>query len=76
MCLDLLHAKLNALDRGVSFPLPPDELCTRCEALFSTLDMAHDVCVDLGRGQLPDALRAELLREFGASPPPAGRAVS
>ncbi len=76
VCLDLLHAKQNALDRGVTFPLPPGELCARCEALFSTLDLAHDVCVDLGRGELPEALRAELLREFGASPSPGGRAVS
>lgn len=56
-CLDLLSMKQEALDRGVEFPLPPSELCTRCQSLFRSLDLAHDVCVQLRGGDLPDALR-------------------
>ena len=44
VCLDLLGAKQEALDRGVDFPVPPEELCTRCKSLFSTLDLTYDAC--------------------------------
>jgi RNA polymerase sigma-70 factor (ECF subfamily) len=63
VCLDLLGAKLAAMDRGVAFPFGGEELCSRCRALFSTLDLAADVCLDLGRGALPPALRAAVLAE-------------
>ena len=66
VCLDLLHAKQEALDRGVDFPLPRQELCSRCEALFATLDLSRDVCFDLGKGALPAAVRAMLLAEMQA----------
>lgn len=62
VCLDLLHAKQEALDRGVALPVPASELCARCSALFSSLDMTRDVCHELGRGALPEALR-RLLEE-------------
>lgn len=65
VCLDLLRAKLEALDRGVEFPLPGDEICSRCESLFAALDLEKDVCVDLRQGQLPPRLRAALLAEMG-----------
>lgn len=67
VCLDLLHAKQEALDRGVDFPLAGSELCSRCESLFATLELTRDVCFDLGRGALPPKVRAMLLAEIRAS---------
>lgn len=67
VCLDLLRAKQEALDRGVNLPVSPDELCSRCGALFSTLDLSRDTCLDLGRGELPPEVRSLLLEEMGAA---------
>ena len=64
VCLDLLRAKQEALDRGVDFPVPQEEVCTRCESLFATLDLARDACHDIGHGPLPEPLRQRLLREL------------
>jgi RNA polymerase sigma-70 factor (ECF subfamily) len=58
VCLDLLHAKLDAMDRRVPFPFSSEELCARCQAVFTTLDLGRDTCVNLGRGELPPRLRA------------------
>lgn len=66
VCLDLLHAKQEALDRGVEFPVAQAELCSRCRALFETLDLAHETCLDLGHGELPPKLRRVLLAELAA----------
>jgi RNA polymerase sigma-70 factor, ECF subfamily len=60
-CLDLLHAKQEALDRGVPLPLAPGELCARCRSLFSTLDLTQEACHAIGQGELPPAVR-DLLR--------------
>lgn len=60
VCLDLLRAKQEALDREVPFPLASAELCDRCRALFSTLDLGREVCRQLDRGNLPDRLRRAL----------------
>ena len=57
VCLDLLHAKQEALDRGAEFPVPPAELCTRCQSLLSSLDLAHEMCTELDLGKLPERLR-------------------
>jgi RNA polymerase sigma-70 factor (ECF subfamily) len=69
-CLDLLWAKQEALDRGVDFPIPGEDLCERCRSVFLTLDMADDVCHALGNARLPvDARRAleeRVLRGRGA----------
>jgi len=43
-CLDLLSAKQEALDRGVEFPVPAEEFCSRCRCLISTLDLTFDAC--------------------------------
>jgi RNA polymerase sigma-70 factor (ECF subfamily) len=72
VCLDLLQAKQEALDRGVPFPVAPAELCQRCRALMGTLDLAQDACHQLGQGALPPALRAALQARFQR--PPAGAA--
>jgi RNA polymerase sigma-70 factor (ECF subfamily) len=72
LCLDLLKAKQDALDRGVAFSVPPGELCERCSALFGTLDLGQDLCRDLSRnsalGELPPALQATLQAAFEGRP--------
>lgn len=62
MCLDLLHGKLEALDRGVAFPVPDEELCTRCQSLFGTLDLARDLCASIRDAEIPEAV-GNLLRQ-------------
>lgn len=64
ICLDLLAAKQEALDRGAPYPLPPQELCDRCRAVFEALDLAHETCLELSRDRLPDALRETLLSDI------------
>lgn len=66
ICVDLLAGKLEAMNRGVAYPLPNAELCSRCSAFFAGLDLARRACVDLGRGQMPEAIRSVLEREFGS----------
>ncbi len=66
VCLDLLQAKQEALDRGVPFPLAAGELCARCRSLFSTLDLAQDACHAIGRGELPPKVRDLLRRRLAA----------
>ncbi len=61
MCLDLIRAKQEALDRGVDFPLADEELCSRCRAFFNTLDLAKSACRSIREGRIPDRLRQELL---------------
>jgi RNA polymerase sigma-70 factor (ECF subfamily) len=62
ICLDLLYAKQEALDRGVPFPLPQDQLCARCHAVFATLDLTQEVFQQLHRGELPPSARLALQR--------------
>ncbi len=51
ICLDLLRAKQDALDRGVAFPEPGRQLvCDRCKALFESLDVTSELCRRLGEG--------------------------
>jgi RNA polymerase sigma-70 factor (ECF subfamily) len=61
LCLDLLQAKQEALDRNAPFPLASQELCSRCQGVFATLDMARNVCREITRGELPDSLRQALI---------------
>lgn len=60
ICLDLLHAKLEAMDRGADFPLPHGEMCDRCLALFRSLDLAQEACSSLREGSVPTTLRDRL----------------
>ncbi len=64
VCLDFLHAKQEALDRGVPFGVPPEHLCEKCQGVFSALDLAGDACRQLSRDDLPPRLREALLEEF------------
>lgn len=68
VCLDLLRAKQEALDRGVAFEFPGGVVCARCAAAFGTLDWAGNLCRELGRGPLPAELAAWLARELGQAP--------
>jgi len=61
VCLELLRGKQEALDRGVEFPVAHELLCERCEALFSSLDLARDLCRDVDGGALPSKVRELIL---------------
>ncbi len=64
VCLDLLKAKQEALDRGVAFP--DDEIiCERCREVFASLDLAHDLCTRLGADNLPKALVDQIHEKMG-----------
>lgn len=62
VCLDLLNAKLAAMDRGVAFPVGQDVVCARCRAVFAELDLARDACAQLAHGAMPARVRAAILR--------------
>lgn len=57
VCLDLLEAKQEALDRGVAFPVDREVICARCRAVFGTLDLARDLCRRIATDELPRDLR-------------------
>jgi RNA polymerase sigma-70 factor (ECF subfamily) len=63
VCLDLLSAKQEALDRGIEFPVSPEELCSRCQALLSTLDLTFESCRHLDFRSLPESVRQSILNE-------------
>jgi RNA polymerase sigma-70 factor (ECF subfamily) len=67
VCLDLLHSKQEAMDRGVPFPVPEAELCERCSSMFSTLDLARDACVNIAHGELPEPVAALMRKRFGGA---------
>jgi RNA polymerase sigma-70 factor (ECF subfamily) len=64
VCLDLLHSKQEAMDRGVPFPVPDAELCERCSSMFATLDLARDACVTISHGKLPEPVAALMRKRF------------
>lgn len=72
VCLDLLRAKQEALDRRAAFPFSPAELCVRCQSVFASLDLGRDVCGLLGTGELPDSIR-ELIRTRARTSAPSHR---
>ncbi len=57
VCLDLLRAKQESLDRGGEFPRSREIICERCQAVFATMDLAQDLCREIGEGELPEDLR-------------------
>jgi len=62
VCLDLLHAKQNALDCGRPFPVGDEVVSERCLAVFESLDFVLEACADVGRGALPPELARTLER--------------
>ncbi len=64
VCLDLLEAKQAAMDRGIEYVFPDGVVCERCSTVFAGMDLARDLCRDIGGGGLPPELRALLEREM------------
>lgn len=73
VCLDLLAAKQEALDRGEAFPLSEEVICERCRSVFASMDLAADLCASLAEGGLPGELRRRILAAAaeGRGPPTA-----
>ncbi len=67
LCLDLLHAKQQALDRGVPFRRGSEVVCERCQAVFRELDLAADACKQFAVGELPPKLRAMIVARSGGA---------
>lgn len=67
VCLDLLKAKLDAMDRSgtggtiARFRVPQAEVCSRCRAVFRELDLVQDACAQMSAGELPTELRNKVL---------------
>lgn len=61
VCLDLLKAKLDAMDHGRGFPIGRNVVCERCLAVFAELDLSQDACANLSKGILPARVRAKIL---------------
>ncbi|MBX3384261.1 MAG: RNA polymerase sigma factor [Phycisphaeraceae bacterium] len=77
VCLDLLKAKMEAMDRGGSaagFGVPQAEVCARCSAVFRELDIVQEACAGFGSGTMPQRVRERVLaalreREAHETPP-------
>ncbi|HMN41050.1 MAG TPA: sigma-70 family RNA polymerase sigma factor [Phycisphaerales bacterium] len=66
VCLDLLKAKLDAMDKGRGFPIGQKVVCDRCRAVFAELDLAQNACAGLADGgALPAHVRRTLLAAIG-----------
>jgi RNA polymerase sigma-70 factor (ECF subfamily) len=64
VCLDLLRAKQDALDRGGEFPGAKEIICERCRTVFATMDLTQALCREIGEGELPEELRKLLLSQM------------
>jgi RNA polymerase sigma-70 factor, ECF subfamily len=62
VCMDLLEAKLDALDRGINFPVPGGLFCERCRSVFAALDATRDLCVRLAGDVDPAIIRDIIAR--------------
>jgi len=69
VCIDLLKAKLEAMDKGRGFPIGQNVICARCQAVFRELDLVQDTCARLAEGSLPAELRRSILAAINSSPP-------
>jgi len=61
VCLDLLRAKLEAMDRHAPFPYSDQALCERCRTLLDTVELAGQTCAALTAPEVPPALRARVM---------------
>lgn len=66
VCIDLLKAKLDAMDKGRGFPIGQKVICDRCQAVFRELDLVQDTCAQLAQGTLPAPLRRAITRAIDA----------
>lgn len=65
VCLDLLKAKMAAMDRGgaaAGFAVPQAEVCARCRAVFRELDLVQDACAQMASDQWTPRTRDAILR--------------
>lgn len=62
VCLDLLKAKLDAMDAGREFPIGQGVVCERCQDVFAELDLAQNTCARLADGKMPERVRKAILR--------------
>lgn len=70
MCIDLLRAKMEALDHGVPFPVQDELICDRCRNVFASLDLGFDACRHAAReDDLPAEIRKLVLAEIAAEKP-------
>ena len=60
VCLDLLNAKQDALDRGGEFPQMDSITCERCRSVFKSLDLSVDLCRS-SASALPAGLREQIM---------------
>ncbi len=60
VCVDLLAAKLDAMDKGRGFPIGQNVICDRCKAVFAELDLTQSACAALAQGPLPAPLVATM----------------
>lgn len=63
VCLDLLNAKQDALDRGAEFPQMNGIICERCRAVFKSLDLSVDLC-RAAATSLPAELREKIMAQI------------
>jgi RNA polymerase sigma-70 factor (ECF subfamily) len=77
-CMDLLRAKMEALDRGVDFPVQDELVCERCRQVFASLDVGADACRSLRGRTMPAQLRKSIEKAIraGVDVPPARKRVS
>lgn len=61
VCLDLLAAKLEAMDQGRGFPVGQEVVCERCRAVFAELDLTQEACSGLAVGEMPEALKRAVM---------------
>lgn len=61
VCLDLLKAKLAAMDGGRGSVIPQAQVCARCRAVFQELNMVQDACARLAEASIPAELKARIL---------------
>jgi RNA polymerase sigma-70 factor (ECF subfamily) len=66
ICLDLLQAKQEALDRGAAFPVGQDIICERCMSVFQALELGKEICREIGEGGLPEDVRQVLTSQIDA----------
>jgi len=61
LCMDLLQAKLAAMDAGRGFPIGREVMCERCRLVFAELDLGQGACAELG-GKMPAEMRRRIER--------------
>ncbi len=59
-CADLLTAKLEAMDRGVVFPIENERICGECRSTLDALDRTRDLCASIATHPLSPELVAKI----------------